>query len=213
MKNFAGFHVINKELLNQYIVSGEFTLIATGASRGGTSALGYLLTKLGFDLGVSQEKFYEDFQFHPKEWESETRIKEYISLRNTEKSIWGVKLPYAVFKLEFLATNLRNPIFLCIYRNPLSVMNSVINREKNFKLGKKENTRIGKALNHPLKYYRASLELFKINAPVLMVNYEEVQKDSNAFLRDFTSLMKLNIDENIIPEIAANLSRPGYKKL
>ena len=102
---------------------------------------------------------------------------------------------------------------MCIYRNPLAVMNSVINREKNFAAGQEENTRIRKALNHPLKYYRASLELFEINAPILMFSYEEIQRDPNTFLRDFNSVMKLNADEDVIREVAENLSRPGYKKL
>ena len=102
---------------------------------------------------------------------------------------------------------------MCIYRNPLSVMNSVINRANNFATGQKENARIGKALNHPLKYYRASLELFEINAPALLFSYEEIQRDPHAFLRDFNSMMKFNVDEDIIREVAAKLSRPGYKKL
>lgn len=211
MEHLYGYQVNGRDVIHNYVEQRNFTLVATGSARGGTSILSYLLVNLGFDLGPKSNKQQEDPHFFPWEWDDKRKIKNYILQRNNENNIWGFKMPHAVNELEFLSENLRNPIFICIYRSPLSVMNSIITRDNEFYPNESPFYRSYRALKFACHNYSATLKLFDINDPFILVDYEIVKEDPVSLIRLLCDVFELSIDISLIHELAQGIKSPGYK--
>ena len=71
--------------------------------------------RFGEEAGGSN---HEDLDF---QMSTAPRLKKLISGRNAERDLWGWKDPGAVFKIEEVLTDLRNPYFITVFRDPYAI--------------------------------------------------------------------------------------------
>lgn len=188
------------------------TYVLAGSSRGGTSALAYIFLRKGVDLGAGNKVNHEDRNMAAAITRNEIdvpAVRRYIEQRNTEKDVWGFKLPRAAMHLSAIEAELRNPIFVYIYRNPVSIARSILQREKNYEKG------IGgfaKALNHASSFYeKMSAAIAEMGSPVILVEYEKLYYEPcNALAAMFDALHWSSCG---VDDIASEIKKPGYKAL
>lgn len=204
-----GLTIVRPDLLRERI-TGEHTIIACGASRGGTTALAYALARGGVDLGPDLPLNLEDDRFvaclHYRTLDQVRLVK---LLNEPRTGRWGFKVPDAVFHLPWLDDQAVNPVFTIILRSPLSTANSVITHDPNFP---EDSSGLENALRHPLTYYAAVTDaLQRIEAPVVLVDYENLHFRSLDTLRRL--YVALGLEPPDIVDIAAELAENGYKRL
>jgi hypothetical protein len=211
MKEMNGIYIYNHKIFKNYLDSGKYTICAMGSARGGTSLIAYILLSLGFELGSESSPLnHEDNNFLPEKFKIPNYVEEYIKIKNSYYDIWGFKMPSAVKHIQILNNCLRNPIYIFIYRNPLSVLKSIINNEKSLK---KNMLGYVFALRHPLQSYFDSLDLLKGNQPVILLKYEDIKNNSLNFIKQLSEIFLIKVDEDELNLISENISKPGYKKI
>ena len=145
------------------------TYLITGLERGGTSMVAGVCRALGLNMGERNGLNHEDPSFIT---DSSRKLKERIKLNNEDKLVWGFKSPKASVNLKFFEKNLRNPHFIFVYRNSLSIADSWINRNSGS---------MDFVLKRILEYHTAQLKLLKNSKnPFLLINYERSVASKNA---------------------------------
>ncbi len=148
------------------------TLVVLGVERGGTSMAAGVLRALGVPMGDHAGLNHEDPVFLTDDLEKQRRN---IRTRNKQHEMWGFKVPKASLQLPFYEETLRNPFYVVVYRNSLSVVDSWRQRGA----GDTVNVlaRIG-------KYQNALLEMVRTTrSPVLFINYERAVADEDSKAR------------------------------
>lgn len=94
------------------------TVVVFGMPRGGTTMVAGICQRCGIDMGSNLPKNLEDqdFVYKPKE-----HMIDAIAARNASKLVWGWKFPRASKYLPRLEKNIRNPLFIVVWRDALSV--------------------------------------------------------------------------------------------
>jgi beta-galactosidase len=132
-----------------------------------------VLRSIGIPLGENLNSNHEDPDFLSDDIEF---LLSQIRLRNNLRSIWGFKSPQAIELLPFYLRALRNPILMCIYRNPVSI-------SKSYKKRSTESFRDCWALMR--KHYEPLFRIFDFyNAPVILVPYEEAVMHKGVLVRE-----------------------------
>ncbi len=145
------------------------TVVVVGVERGGTSMVAGVLRALGLPMGERAGLNHEDPAFLQDDSEKLTKA---IRKRNRMHAVWGFKAPKAALNLPFFDDALRNPHYVVVYRNSLSVADSWRQR------GAGEAISVLKRIG---TYHNAILELAEqTKAPVLFVNYERAVVDDAA---------------------------------
>ncbi|WP_136441738.1 sulfotransferase [Pacificoceanicola onchidii] len=190
---------------------GQETLVVCGAPRGMTSAVAFTLYNMGYFLGdILGPVNYEDMEFmdalplpSSKTAEPETGpLPDLIARRNAAHLRWGFKLPRATFHIETLNRLLRNPVFIVCVRNPVAVEKSMSkrsNRPFEYKRFLQESKR-------PLDAIDAVLS--GTDAPLLIIDMDQVGRDPDAFVEEFSELLGVDTDCSAIAE---QLAAKGYK--
>jgi len=203
---------VRKSVLDGYI-GGSSTVVVTGASRGGTSAIAYALERAGLNMGEGLGRNYEDTEFMRlmnNRSCNVPRLLEVIEQRNSVNERWGFKLPRAAFHLQWLDTHLRSPIFVFVYRDPLSVARSILRRDA---IWGNEVDGLIQSIQHPLRFFeKMTTSIPKLSAPVVLLSYETAHFGANAFVPEFLGALGFTDEEGRFPEIASELSLPGYKE-
>jgi hypothetical protein len=108
---------------NNTTKSKQKTIIVIGTARGGTSMIAGILYHLGIPMGGATEPVFEDVRLASAfETENEERIKKIVDEYNSSP-IWAYKRPASVNYLLQLANSVRNPHFVFIFRDILSIAN------------------------------------------------------------------------------------------
>lgn len=127
---------------------------------------------------------HEDFDFLTDDI---SHIKKTITQRNEKYAVWGWKVPDTIHYLDQIIDDLRNPYFLVIYRNLLSVANS-IHRYHN-------EISVTDALLLAQGYYtKINAFISTTKAPVLLVNYEQVLLDKISVVDQIVQFLTLSSD-------------------
>lgn len=204
-----GITIIRPDLLKTRCRNGH-TIIASGASRGGTTALAYALLRGGVNMGPDLPLNLEDDRFVDcikQKRISRTELSKLLRTSTSER--WGFKVPDAVFHLPWLDQNAVNPVFVFILRSPLATANSVLKHDPNFS---SDSIGFEHAMRHPLTYYSAIADALPlITAPIVLVDYEHLHFRPKYLLPRLFSA--LNISSDITEQIASELSQPDYKQL
>lgn len=163
----------------------EKTVVVLGCPRGGTSMVAGVLRELEIPMG---EKInpgnHEDTDFLTKDI---AHIKTTIKQRNEKYSVWGWKVPDTIHYLDQIVDDLHNPCYIVIYRNLLSVANS-IHRYHN-EIG------VTDALLLAESYYKKINEFVSnTQAPVLLINFEEVIQDKENVVDHIVQFLNLGSD-------------------
>lgn len=171
------------------------TLICFGVVRGGTSAVGGLLRKLGVYMGDCPVNNHEDPEFVAKANPHRIAV---IEKRNSAYRLWGWKDPHAANYLLHVRPHLINPHYICVFRDSAAVAVA-------HKRWHKRDTRF--ALSEIILQQTKNI-LWTMNAtdPCLLVSYEKLIAHPVDFaieLSDFAGLeLKLTpaeIEEFLAP--------------
>jgi sulfotransferase family protein len=166
----------------------------------------------GVDMGVKDTVNYEDPYFVKsvrQGYFDRDAVEKRISKRNIQNDIWGMKVPAAAFHTIEIERLVRNPIFIFIYRNPVSVARSVLSRTNVFERSPKG---VSQALSHSAVFNRSmSNSITDLRSPVICIEYEMILNNTKAALQELFENLGQNIKR---PELLVEyMSRPGYKNV
>lgn len=191
--------------------SKPYTVACSGARRGGSSTLPYILNRLGLAMGEIEADTYEDTEMLRCRHNAE-RLQEVIAKRNTLADQWGFKIPsIRRGQLGFFDAKLRNPVFLYIFRNPLLAAQSYLTQVENdaFPSNRKG---LSAALNETLvAYSEFAAFLQQTRSPCLLVSMELLQRNPAACLEDIATRLGLSTPADVIEDLVENLRKPGFK--
>lgn len=131
--------------------------------------------------------------------------------RNARFERWGFKLPAATRMLPELSRELRNPVFLLVYRNPLRVAESRITRHAANGAGI-ERFLNGVAGTSAI-YRRMASAVNKHQLPAILVDFDAIQQAPRPALESMFSALRFPVETAVIDGIAENLATPGYKTI
>jgi len=137
------------------------TIVVFGMPRGGTTMVAGICQRCGIDMGTDLPKNLEDQDFVNKPLE---HMIQSIEQRNATKPVWGWKFPRASAYLSELEANIRNPLFIVVWRDILSVATR----------GIKNTGEMNKSLRVAHNIQTQNLNFVSATpAPVLHVSYEK----------------------------------------
>jgi hypothetical protein len=190
-------------------IGGE-TLIVTGASRGGTSLVAYVLLKLSYPLLADTGRNHELDAFLKASGDVDV-LRPLITDTNARHPRWGVKHPRAARSLGRFVEAMRDPIVIMIYRNPLAIARSILKHES----ADYPTTEQGmeRALRRSFEHMRAGSDAVKSSAPAILIDVDRSIAQPHAFIRELASLLKLQVSDQLVDEISQEIVVPGYKRL
>lgn len=160
------------------------TLIVMGVSRGGTSLAAGVLRLAGVFMGhkVAHDS-HEDAEFHNHD---PGALKNLILARNTEQSTWGWKYPHAVDYLSHIHAHLRNPHFIVVFRDLLSVAQG---------FNRKHDIPIHEALlDAHQRYGKIARFVSECRDPLMSISYEKAITQQGLFLDDMENFCGFELD-------------------
>jgi hypothetical protein len=180
---------------------GSETLVVTGSPRGGTSMVAYVIQASGYPLIGFTHGNHEDGELAAA-WLDEKARKTVIDKHNAA-SRWGFKLPYAAQSIDWCITHIRRPIFVMIYRNPLSIARSIIAREPSL-----TGAPLGNIINHGLGFMMAGTKAVSKGAPTICVDVDEAKHHPAVFVDEMCETLDLSPADRA--GIVREISTPGY---
>ncbi|MEE9425932.1 MAG: sulfotransferase [Methylococcales bacterium] len=205
----TGFTIFRPRLLQQRINTKHTTVIA-GSSRGGTSVIAYALARTGFNLGQTNDINHEDTEIL-KVFRNKSALRTIFNERNAAYDVWGFKVPESTYYFDWLDIQLRNPIFIYVVRNPASIARSIFQRHPVY--GKGLDGYVN-SFEHGLRYYSYFAEtLRRMQSPTLIIEHEAIVHNPIDFCQNFYTSLGIEINSDLLSDIAQNISTPGYKKI
>jgi hypothetical protein len=206
----SGFSIFRPRLLQRRINAKHNTTVIAGSSRGGTSVIAYALARTGFNLGPTNDINHEDTEIL-KILRNKSALRTIFDERNAASDVWGFKIPEATYYFDWLDIQLRNPIFIYVVRNPASIARSIFQRDPIYGTGIEGYIR---SFEHGLRYYNYFAETFRrMQSPTLVIEHEAILHNSIDFCQDFYDCLGIQLNSNLLSDIAKNISTPGYKKI
>lgn len=196
---------------NNFDSDGPFTIVCSGAARGGSSILPFMFSHAGVPMGQFEADNYEDIEIL-RNRHSPERLLEIIGRRNEEHTRWGFKIPsLRRGQYGFFDANLRNPIFIFIFRNPLLTAQSVVQRANhpNFSPDRKG---FGTALHGALQtYVDFTVFIKQTKSPCIMLSMEQLQYTPLECVSVTMDSLGLSVPEDLRRELAEQVQASGYK--
>jgi SAM-dependent methyltransferase len=158
------------------------TTIVCGVERGGTSMVAGVLGELGIDMGpIGLNHEDPNFLFLEK-----AQLQTYIYRRNEEKCRWGFKYPRAHIDNRINEMKFRNPVWVFVFRNVVSNIDSLVARGS-------ESTLL--AYERIVKYYIGMLDkISDESSNYVLVSYERAVAESKRFATELAALFDLRPD-------------------
>lgn len=172
-------------VLAQPSLSGaQKTIVVVGVARGGTSIVAGSLKHLGIFMGNANDPVFEDTRLSLAfEKQSKEKFESVIADYNNKHDVWAWKRPSSLNDLSRIAKKLRNPHFVFVFRDMLSVANRNKISMKHGVIGSLEA-----AFND---YKKIVSFIKKTSHPALLVSSEKAVKHKKEFidsLIDFSGL-------------------------
>jgi hypothetical protein len=151
------------------------TFVVVGVARGGTSIVAGALHHLGVFMGNAQAPVYEDLRLSlAYEKQSKEKFESVVADYNAKHDVWVWKRPSTLNDLPKIAKKLRNPHFIFVFRDVLSVANRNV-------ISMKHGIRGG--LSTALKDYTKIIKFIeKSDCPAFFVSSEKAVKHKEHFL-------------------------------
>ncbi len=179
----------------------EKTFICIGVARGGTSAVGGVMQRLGIFMGEDLPNNYEDPDFINR---SLPHMKAVTARRNETWPIWGFKAPHAANFLEHLLPEIRNPHLIVVYRDLVATMKAHVrwhNRSQMFAI---HEIMLQQQKNWFL------VERWKL--PTALVSYEKAILAPNVFIHNMADFIAVPRPEGEDLKKIADFLGPGSYK-
>lgn len=174
------------------------TIVVIEHAHCGSTMLAGMLEIAGIPL-VSDE--YKEMKWEDQEIVeamrsgNEDALAEVIEKRNLEFDIWGFKSPGAWQHMDLLIKNLRNPIFIAIYKDPVSVtMRRAGGRGGDF---------IELVLNTVHQYAQSLSGMRDTGQQIYLFSYLKAMIDPFGFVRELLDVTGIEADEKIIERLIA----------
>lgn len=164
------------------------TFVVVGVARGGTSIVAGALHHLGMFMGTAQAPVYEDLRLSlAYEKQSKEKFEAVVANYNDKHSVWAWKRPSTLNDLPKLAKKLRNPHFIFVFRDFLSVANRNV-------ISMKQGVRGG--LSTALKDYTKIIKFIeKSEYPAFFVSSEKAVKHKEDFVEALCEFCQLRPTE------------------
>jgi len=153
------------------------TIVVLGCSRGGTSMVAGTLRILGVPMGRIVGPNHEDIDFITQDLD---QIAATIAERNAQQHVWGWKYPHTIDYLGQILPLLRNPHFIVVFRNELSVGQSFHKYHPDIAILK------GIAEAHA-RYGKIIQFISTCTHPLMLCSYEHILKQK----KDFTDALSV----------------------
>ncbi len=171
--------------------SEEKTIVVVGVARSGTSLVAGVLDKIGVFTGEkSKSPVFEDIKLSTAiENDNEELIDKIIESYNKKYKVWAFKRPSIVKYLEKMHSKWRNPYYIFIFKDVVSIANrNKISMNMNFL----ENmfyvyNEIGKIVD----FIRNNRE----NINGMFLSYEKVINKPEDFLTNLLKVIKIDISD------------------
>ena len=179
-KGMIVLHPSNKEL--------QKTIVVVGVARGGTSIVAGVLKHLGVPMGNACDPVFEDTRLSLAfEKKSKEKFEQVITDYNEKQDVWAWKRPSSLNDLSRIAKKLRNPHFIFVFRDLLSVANRNTISMKQGVIG---------GLDAAFNDYKKILRfLNKSSHPALLVSSEKAVKHKQAFINALIEFADLQPSE------------------
>lgn len=141
-----------------------------------------VLGELGIDMGPVGLN-HEDPNFLDLE---KDKLQAYITCRNLEKCRWGFKYPKAHIDSKIKELVFRNPVWVFVFRNVVSNIDSLLARGA-------ENTLL--AYERIVGYYRGMLDIMSSESSnYVLVSYERAVAEPRRFAKELAEIFDLQPD-------------------
>lgn len=204
-----------------FLNCGERTYIIIGNGRGGTSMVAGVVATLGLPVtpdkqsvnfedaeivNAAQGRDIEGRKLDTSETQDIDNLAGIIAERNMTFSIWGWKDPSADMYLEKIIQQVRNPHFICVWRDLVAVASSHLALEQVPPLD---------AFEHSFSRYDRYWSLLKkFKYPTLMVSYERGRSRPAEMAREIAAFTGLPYDSEVERKVMEFVSpNGGYRSL
>tara|TARA_R110002073_G_scaffold158890_1_gene314171 strand:- start:1465 stop:2151 length:687 start_codon:yes stop_codon:yes gene_type:complete len=214
--------VLNPELVKD---TSPRTYVIFGSPRGGTSMVAGICRIMGLNIGEDLPANCEDPDFNleilhrqqvetsghlpdalakrKQQVETSVHLWNAIAERNQKLATWGWKYPRASHYLPDLISGLRNPHFVCIFRDMVSIAKRPIH-------GKERNSEGALKMAHQLVSNNIKL-ITDSKVPTLVLSYEHALMNRKEFCQDIAGFLGSEDSEALVA--AENYIEPsgGYQ--
>ncbi len=178
------------------------TAVVLGIARGGTSMVSGVLRGLGVymgdDLGFNHEDSKVQRIVNKQAFQRFARL---AKRRDKAHSIWGFKFPEASLIMDRFHPDLRRPHYLFVLRHPLARGNSVVART---------GGTLSAAVIEALETYQAIFSfLDSVDAPVLLVNYEQATANPAEFVAAVADFLGIEASQEQLARAAEMIVGEG----
>lgn len=178
------------------------TAVVLGIARGGTSmaagALRGLGVHMGDDLGFNHEDTAIQRAVSQQAFED---FAEIARARDAEHDLWGFKFPEASMVMDRIHPVLRQPHYLFVLRHPLTRGQSAV---------KRTGGDLGDAVADALRSYQAIFGfLDSVDAPALLVNYDQATVDREATVRQIADFLGIEATAEQAARAASMITGQG----
>ncbi|MEJ8575006.1 hypothetical protein [Microbaculum marinum] len=178
------------------------TAVVLGIARGGTSMVAGTLRGLGVNMGDDLGFNHEDARVQQivnrQEFDTFAGI---AKARDAEHGLWGFKFPEASTVMDRFHPSLRNPHYLFVLRHPLARGQSAV---------KRTGGDLGASVVDALKSYEGIFAFLDgIDAPVLLVNYEQATEDREIAAAEIAAFLGIEATPERIGRAASMITGQG----
>lgn len=160
------------------------TVIVVGVARGGTSVVAGTLHALGVFMGEAHSPVFEDLRLSLAfEKQSKESFKSVVESYNQKSNSWAWKRPSSLNGLNMIAKTVRNPYFIFVFRDFVSISNrNTLSMQQGFKEG----------LVNALEDYTKIVKFIKkTNYPSLFVSSEKAVSSKENFVEAVSEFCQL----------------------
>lgn len=186
--------------------TGPRTVVCFGLPRGGTSMAAGAILGLGVPMGDPLKNNIEDPEFDLNLQGGKSpafleNVRKTIQHRNQAHEVWGWKCPFVAQYLPDIIGDIRNPLLVCVYRDPVpTALRAKVAPEK----------RIGFITGRMRAQVRNTTLIEDLGVPGLLVSYELATSHPDAFLEELAAYLGLDVPEHR-DEILQFLAPGTYK--
>ncbi len=174
----------------------ERTIVIFGSPRGGTTMVAGVTRILGLHIGDDLPGNLEDPAFRKPY--AKQRFDAGIAKGDDGHRVWGWKFPRAANYLPLMHKDLRNPYYICIFRDHVAASARKIKRGVNV-LERLERTHL--IFEQNLKFLKAC------QRPALLLSYEKSIASPEAMVRALQSFLVLGGEDEV--QRACEFVKPG----
>jgi hypothetical protein len=184
------------------------TLLVIGQARAGTSMVGSILNQMGIPIGRKIGAVHEDNELGPyldplKKGKVTEGFLKVINSRNNEHIKWGWKRPDLYTILSTIIPYLRNPRFVCIFRDPTAIVSrNLISLD-----GEKDETKVVELYSNTLAEQKLILDsVVSEKQPTLLLSYEKALTRPINFIKSLSNFAGNDLSEKELQKLAKLIS-------